>query len=329
MCKKILLSVVCVLALARVSFASDHLFYFEAQAVGGYSSGEDKWVDYSLNREEVMQRPSVGFDYLQKFSGETGDYGSLAIQARLAHNSSREDNFEPQLYNAYYRHKTLLGDVWVGHARPALGLSSYFDTHGLLIQTLSMQGFGFDRDWGVGAYRDLPWGNAAFSLTTGTGMNIRTQGNYLASGRVSKGVLAQENYNLGFTLSYGETLEAMGYTIMDGDPKEYAMAGADFTYLFQNYESRMEVMGGKNRGEDAYALFWRLGVNLLEEGRLKYEVQPVYLKVGDKKNFQVHTGPSYALTADLALRAMYLYDDRIGERDDHRFIVQLYFYKGL
>jgi hypothetical protein len=282
-----------------------------------------------------MQKPSVGFDYVQKFSGETGDVATLAIQGRMAYSSARNDNVEPQIYNAYLKVKTPLSDVWVGHNRPAVGLSSYFDDHGLLIQTLDMYGFGYDKDWGVGSYKDMPWGNIAFSLTTGTGMNIRANDNYLASGRVSLGTLSQENYNLGFTASYGQTLQTVGYKVIDGDPKEWAMAGMDFTYLWNRFENRFDFLGGRNRGEDAYALFWRFGVNLLEEERLKYEVQPIYTKIGPRKTFGLSTGPSFAITADLALRGMYQFqtvDEGSGleaRPDDHRFILQLYYYKRI
>lgn len=335
MCKRILFSSVFCLLLTQLSFAGDSLFYLEGQAVGGYSAGEEKGVTYSRTRQETMQKPSVGFDYVQKFSGETGDVATLAIQGRLAYSALQEDNVEPQLYNAFLKVKTVLSDVWAGHNRPAVGLSSQFDDHGLLIQSLDMNGFGYDKDWGVGTYKDFPWGNLAFSLTTGTGMTVRFEDNYLAAGRVSLGNLGQDNHNLGFTLSYGQTLETMGYEIIEDERKEWAIAGVDFTHLWNRLENRFDVMGGKNRGEDAYALFWRIGVNLLEEERLKVEVQPVYTKIGSKKTFQLSTGPSYAINADLALRGMYLFEtvDRGAElenpRNDHRFILQLYYYKRL
>jgi hypothetical protein len=317
------------------AFGQSHLFYFEAQAVGGYSAGEEKWVTYSLNKDETMQKPSVGFDYVQKFSGETGDVATLAIQGRVAYSTLKDVNVEPQIYNAFLKFKTPVTDIWVGHSRPAFGLSSTFDDHGLLLQTLDMSGFGYDKDWGAGTYRELPWGNIAFSYTTGTGMTMRSEGNYLAAGRVSLGTLSQDNYNVGFSLSYGKTLDTMGYTIMEDIPKRWAMAGVDFTYLWDRFESRLDIMGGQNRGEDSYAISWRFGVNLLEEERLKLEVQPAFMRIAPEDRFQIAVGPSFAITADLALRGMYQYDkvypgdDMEDPRADHRFIVQLYYYKKL
>lgn len=273
-----------------------------------------------------MQKPSLGFDFLQRFSNEERDFGALAIQGRLAFNATGEGAVEPQLYNAYFKYKATLADVWAGHSRPALGLSSYFDSHGLLLPTLAMEGFGFDRDWGVGAYRDLSWGNVAISATTGSGMPIYFKGNYLLSARASKGILNQDNYNLGVSAAYGKVLDTMGYHLVDPDPFELILGGADFTYLWQNLENRLEVYAGKKMGEETYALFWRAGINLLEEGRLKVEFQPAYWKVGKDWTYQLSGGISYQATADLALRAMYQYDHA---SNDQRLIFQIYYYKGL
>ena len=71
--------------------------------------------------------------------------------------------WEPQVYNAYFKVKTPGPYVWVGHNRPAFGLGSYFDSHGLLLRTLAIQGFGYDRDWGGGLYKDFSWGDIAAS----------------------------------------------------------------------------------------------------------------------------------------------------------------------
>jgi len=103
----------------------------------------------------------------------------------------------------------------MGHNWPALGLSSHFDSYGLLLPTLAMLGFGFDRDWG--------W----------------------------------------------------------------------------------DLFVGKNMGKAAHALFWRAGINLGEEGRLKLEFQPVYWKIGEEWNYQLYGGVSFQATGDLALRASF------------------------
>lgn len=324
--KKLLFIVLLSGCLETSACAADFLFYLEAQGVGGYSSRESDVVYYSKTREDVMQKPSLGVDYLQKFSGDSGDVAAIALQARVAYDLEGTDNAEPQLYNAYFRYKSGWSDLWIGHNRPSLGLSSYFDSHGLLLDTLAMNQFGFDRDWGVGAYRDFSWGNIGVSVTTGTGMPIYFKGNYLASARISKGTLNQDNYNLGFSMAYGKTLDTMGYHLMSDEPMRFAVAGTDFTYLWNNLESRMEVMGGRNKDEETYAAFWRFGINLLDEGRLKLEVQPALWKIASDRNYQISAGPSFMLTGDITLRAMYLYDHNT---DDHRVIMQIYYYRKL
>jgi len=307
------------------AIAADYLLYLEAQGIAGYESKADDVVYYSHMPEEAMQKPSLGFDFLKRFSGESGDFGAFALQFRLAYDDLDND-LQPQVYNAYFKYKAGWSDLWAGHNRPALGLSSYFDTHALLLPTLPINGFGFDRDWGAGSYKEFDWGNLSLSVTTGSGMPVRFEGNYLAAARVSRGFLTQDNYNAGLSVSYGETLAVMGYEVMDDEPKETALGGVDASYLWDLFEIRGEVLTGEIRDESATAVFLRGGVNLLEEGRLKLEAQPVYLRTGGRDNYQLAGGLSYQLTGDIAVRTMYQYDD---DTADHRVVLQVYLYRRI
>ena len=161
------------LCLTGLAAASDQLLYFEAQGIAGYSTELGKPIYYSMNPDAEMQKPSLGFDYLKRFSGESGDWGTFALQFRAALTVNGIDKadsvkWEPQVYNAYLKVKTPGPYVWVGHNRPAFGLGSYFDSHGLLLRTLPIQGFGYDRDWGGGLYKDFSWGDISASLTAGS-----------------------------------------------------------------------------------------------------------------------------------------------------------------
>jgi hypothetical protein len=306
--------------------ASSSLLFLESQLVGGYSSAEKEFIPYSMSQNEVMQKPSVGFDFIQRFSSETGDFASMAIQGRLAYDPTYEKYIEPQLYNAYVKAKLPGVDVWAGHSRPASGLSSYLDSHGLLLHTLAMMGFGYDRDWGGGVVKEFPGSELQFSLTTGSGMPLYLKGNYLASGRFGLGVLSQDNFTVGVSASYGEVLDTVGYELMDDSPVNLRLAGADLTYLWDRYEARLEGMTGSRMDEPAYAFFARLGVSLLEEGRLKVEFQPAYTKSAGIKNYELAGGLTVLAMADLSLRAMYRYDYSM---DDHRIVVQAYYYGKL
>jgi hypothetical protein len=164
--------------LSSFALAKSYLFYLEAQGVAGYSSALKKGILYSLSQEDAMQKPSLGFDYIQRISGETRDYGALALQVRLAYNNEGSKKIELQVYNAYLRYKAGFSDLWIGHNRPAMGLSSTLDSHGLLLPTLAMTGFGFDREgFRLGEFgrlhlyrlrhaalfqRELPWRCARF-----------------------------------------------------------------------------------------------------------------------------------------------------------------------
>ena len=330
---RILIICLFLLSLAQSGQAADHLLYFEAQGIGGYSSLVKKPIYYSMNPDAEMQKPSLGFDYLQRFSGESGDWATFALQGRLAlvvrpEEEDREDKtkLEPQIYNAYFKLKTPGPYVWVGHNRPAFGISSYFDSHGLLLRTLAIQGFSYDRDWGVGLYRDFSWGDISASATTGSGMPVYFKGNYMTAARVSYGVLSQDNMNLGFSLGYGNTLDTMGYKLLDADPRTMMLAGTDLTILRNNLEHRFEVLGGKWLGSETYALFYRLGINLDPEGRLKVEAQPTFWRTAGENDYQLAFCVSVLATSNLTVRLAYTYDHLSSE---NMAVLQLYYYRPI
>ncbi|HMA54341.1 MAG TPA: hypothetical protein VKT17_07750, partial [Acidobacteriota bacterium] len=270
-------------------------------------------------------KPGVGFDFIQRLSGRTGDLGLLAVQTRLVYDQAGR-KLQPQLYNAYLRLKPKFANVWVGHNRPAQGLSSVLDNHALILPDPAMLGFSFDRDWGLGLDRDFSWGGVAASLTTGSGMPLYLKGNYLAAARIFKGVLARDNFSAGLSLSHGNILETMGYTLARPEPFAWTAASVDVSHVWRNVENRAEILAGRRDGAGAFLLFWRSGLSLLEEGRLKVEIQPVLLKKAGLWDYSLASGLTYLLNADLAGRFMVLYDH---ERRDARFVVQLYYYKRL
>ncbi len=312
------------LPLSDPAFASGHLLYLEAQGIIGYSSAQKSTIFYSSSQQETMQKPSLGIDYLRRFSTKDKDVASLAIQVRLALNGEGKRTLEPQIYNAFLKLKPHFADLWLGHNRPALGLSSYLDGHALLLATLSMQGFGFDRDWGMGVYRTLPHGDISLSVTSGSGMPLEFRGNYLVAGRASYGVLNQDNYSWGLSLARGEILETMGYHLMSSEPTSLELVGADLAYLWNNLENCLEVFIGRKMEEPSYALFYRPGINLLSEGRLKLEAQPIYWKVGANENHQLSLAISFQATAEMTLRGRYVYESPIK---DHRVNLQIYYYR--
>ncbi len=321
---------VSLLFLASTGQAADHLLYFEAQGIAGYSSELRKPIYYSMNPDAEMQKSSVGFDYLKRFSGETGDVATFALQGRLAlkgdgTNGHNDLKLEPQIYNAYLKLKTPGPYVWVGHNRPAFGLSSYFDSHGLLLRTLAIQGFGYDRDWGAGLYKDFSWGDISASATTGSGMPVLFKGgNYMTTARASYGVLSRDNRSLGFSLGYGNTLDTMGYELRDSEPRRMALVGGDFTLLRNNLEHRLDLLAGQWLGSNTYALSYRFGVNLDPEGRFKIEAQPAYWKTAGEDDYQLSLCFSALATSDLTVRLAYFYEHNANDKS---LVLQLYYYR--
>jgi hypothetical protein len=312
---------------AAPAAADDHLLFLEGQGVAGYSSEERRPIYYSMNPDAEMQKPSLGFDYLQRFSGAGGDVGSLAFQGRLALTDDGDSiTLEPQAYNAWIKAKTGAGDFWLGHNRPAFGLGSYFDSHGLLLRTLPVQGFGYDRDWGAGYYRDTKWGNVALSATTGSGMPILFKGgNGMAAARVSVGVLGEDNFNAGLSAGFGKTLDTMGYVLRDPEPRDMRLVGADATLLRDNQEHRLDVQGGEWLGEVSMAASYRFGLLLGAEGRVKVELQPTWWWWNGRE-LLLSACVSGQATSSLTVRGMYEYWQ---EADEHRAIAQLYYYSPI
>jgi hypothetical protein len=324
--KKLILSALLVGASVLTLRAQTTLFFLELQAVGGYSTSDQAFQLFSLMPDDVMQKPSLGFDFIHRVSGKTRDIGVLGVQARLAYDEKGEHRLEPQLYNAFFRFKAGFADIWAGHSRPALGLSSVVDSHALLLPAPAMLGYGFDRDWGVGIEKDASWGAFSASLTAGSGMPLYLKGNFLAAARISKGVLARDNYSLGLSLAHGNVLDTMGYTLVSTEPVDWTVASVDASYVWRNLENRGEVLIGRRDGAGTFLVFWRSGLALLSEARLKIEVQPVLARTAGAWNYSLGSGLTYLLNADLAGRFMALYDHA---RREARFVVQLYFYKRL
>ncbi|MBR1778822.1 MAG: hypothetical protein IJ752_09615 [Alphaproteobacteria bacterium] len=304
------------------AYAGSDLLYLEAQGIAGYSRSEHKAVYHSADRHDAMQKNAVGFDWVHKFSGDQGDRGMTAVQFRLAYNDEEKD-FTPQFYNAYLKYKTGGGDFWIGHNRVAFGLSSYWDTHADLIGDLTMQGVGFDRDWGTGYGYDFENGSFAASVTAGSGMDFRRYGNAIAAMRIATGVLNFDNYTTGISVMAGKMLDTMGYKILEKDPQDIRLIGWDGAYNADNYEHKIELDAGERNHRSYYAALYRFSIVLDSEERWKGHIQPTYIYQEGRENQSLATSIEYRLTSDIVLRFMHRYQHR---NDDNSFIGQLYWY---
>jgi hypothetical protein len=321
-------------AIIQPLMASDNLLFVEAQMVGGYSSSIDEVILYSHHFHEAMQKPSVGFDFVKRFGNESRDWGLLAIQYRVAYQQDSKPRYASQLYNAYYKQKLPGLDVWIGSNKPAVGLTSNLDNHAVLLSDMSMKVFTFDRDWGVGAEKDMDWLKLSGSATNGSGMQIYNKhGNYLLAGRMGLGNLNKSNYNLGFSAAHGKVLEAMGYTLghPDAQSGEYILHGMDYVGMdgslrYLNIDLKFDSLLGEFYNKPAKAIMLRTGIHLLEEERLTLEAQVIYSKYVVFENFNGELAAAYKLNSDFTLRAMGDYDTR---QETYKIIGQLYYYKPL
>ncbi len=314
------------LSAASPLLATKSLFYFEVQGIAGWSSAAGKAIFYSSSAMDAMQKPSLGFDYVQRISGRTGDFAVLAVQARLAWNQEGGDRFEPQIYNAYLKLKLKPFDFWIGHAVPEFGMAAALDSHAALLQPLAMSGFGLDRDWGVGLKRDTDKGAWGVSITTGSGMTTEFSGGYLLAARYQTGVLSTDNAVGGFSLGYGSLVDAMGVQVMSSKLIEFTMAAIDLTWLRNNVENRVEMAGGQRGGRAAFAGMYRVGFGLLPENRLKLEIQPAFILRGGVSRVELSAGASWLPHPDWTIRTAAVYD---SHAKDVRVVLQVYFYKGL
>lgn len=331
---KLLAIILMLVAGLTLVYAQSQLFYLEGQGVLGYRSDTDDIIYYSHHQHEVMQKPSVGFDWLKRFSTDNKDVAVAAVQFRLAWDETKKSNLEPQLYNAWLKYKASVGDISAGHLKPASGLSYNLDNHALLIPDMTMYVFTFDRDWGLLYTKDTHWGNLSASLTNGSGMRFyRKDGNYLAAIRTSYGILNEHNYSIGVTAQKGEVFEAMGYQI--GHNKiihDMLLGGFDASIRYNNLESMIDVYAGEFYQKDAWSVLWRNGINLFSEDKLKLEVQSIWREFVGTKHSSYDFGLSWRLHPDWTLRAMYDYHLKGGftsGKDTQMVVAQLYYYKRL
>ncbi len=314
--------------------ATEQLLSVEAQLVGGYDGLTNEAVLYSFHPHEAMQKPSLGFDYIRKFNNGFRDFGTLAVQYRVAYNEKIKPRFENQIYNLYYKHKFPGFDVWLGSNKPATGLSSYDDNHAALLPDMTMKVFTYDRDWGLGAELDRDWIKFSASATNGAGMNLyNKEGNYLLAGRLGFGNFNRSNYTVGISGVHGRVLEAMGYRLghLDSASGEYIVhpenyVGVDGSARYLNFSLKFDALTGDFYNQPARALLVRGGIHLLEEDRLTFEGQYLYSKHAVFEKQDLSAGLAFRATPDLTFRTMYNYD---LEQDNYKLVGQIYYYHGL
>lgn len=324
--RALLLGLLLVLTLPSMLPAQSHLISLEAQGVAAYTTATDELQYYSHHAHDAMQRPSLGFDYLGRFGGSTRDIGYLAIQARLAYAEEEDSGVQAQLYNAFFNWKAHGVDIWLGHNKPALGLSSYMDNHALMLADNSMSALNFDRDWGVGMLMDRDAFNLRASVSTGSGMPLYVGENHLLALRAGIGDQARDNRTLGLSLSKGKVLRSMGYNVMHNNKlHDVITLGADASLRWLDWDLKADILAGEYDGDRAYAALGRVGWFLLPEDSMLLEAQALAGELKGARAQDYSVGLSWQATSSLSVRGTYTYSEPTA---NHRVALQLYYLKS-
>ncbi|MBW6513251.1 MAG: hypothetical protein K0B87_00625 [Candidatus Syntrophosphaera sp.] len=322
------LAILALLSLAGGTLnAQGRLLFAEAQAVGSWESPSNSFRPYSMHPDEAMQKPSLGFDLVQRLGGEGRDWGYLAVQARLAYDENRPSRLEPQLYNAFLNFKAPGFDAWIGHNKPALGLSLTLDNHAQILMDNTMSGLVMDRDWGLGLNFNRGRPELAVSLTTGSGMALAYDESWLLAARAGLGEHSRENIALGASLAAGTVFKTMGYHFMhDLATHRLLLGGIDFSRRITAFELRSDLLYGSFHENPAYAALARLTWFPLPEDRAEITLQGQFQELAGAAVQNYSLGAGYRLSPDLALRSAFTYSE---PAESGTIALQLYYYKAL
>ena len=308
---------------AGCTYASDTILSLESQMVAGYSSLQDKTIYYSIDPNHAEQKPSIGLNLTKRYTNSAGDWGGVSFQGRVAQDDANDNHIETQIFDAYFGYKFWFADMWLGHNKPAYGLNSILDTHSALIQTLTADGTGFERDWGMGFYSTYGEGDINITFTSGSGYMIYYSGNYMINTRLSYGILDKDNYTVGLSFRNGQIYDMIDYHRLNDNLYSTTSGGMDFSWNVKRFEFKFEASIGTMGTSDINGTLLRIGYNLIPKNKLKLEVQPVLSRTIDQgPAYKMYCGISYALTNYLAIRAMYEYNNFTN---DHMSIGQVYF----
>ena len=108
-----------------------------------------------------------------------------------------------------------------------------------------MNGFSFDRDWGIGLERDTS-GRRFRRLADhgiGDGAAPATR-NWLVAGRLAKGILEKDNFNIGLSFGFGKILDVMGNYLLSDELTPIRMAELDLTWVLQQLGEPLRTRPG-------------------------------------------------------------------------------------
>jgi hypothetical protein len=307
------------------------VFYKELNLLDGYSD-MDGFID-----ETMMQKNSIGAEYFRRFSGEQGDYLTLDLQSRLTYKPTIKfrDAWDIEVHNAWLEYKLGLGyKLRFGHFDPSFGLEPILDTHGTILQSLTMKNIGFKSDWGVSFRGTAKLFDYEASVQNGSGMKIkRNDGNFLITYRM--GNPQDNNFVYGLSALYGKVLRddmedllpsVMSDSEMSNMPILKKRIGVDFQYPYKSFLVKGEFAYGKNDKDNVLGSFIQLDYTFpfMQALLAEAQMQNWRSSMGSKSmlDTMISTCLSYKFNSKITARVAYL---RTFDKDNQIFI-QLYYF---
>lgn len=320
-----LLLLALLIAISPLAALNDELSIDAQIAMSGYFE-EGTFELYSHDPLDVKQKPSLGLAYNLQLDSKGNNYGYLALQGRVAYSEHTDSNLQFQLYDAYAKVALAEFDLWAGHHRTPVGLSSYLDSHPLIMSDNTYSGLNFNRDWGLGIAFDRHYPHVNLALTTGSGMPLKIKENFLFSGRAGWWNFAEDDIAVGVSAAAGKVLQTIGYEVLDGGRRQdLIVGGVDFSKKIANFYGHGDALWGNYDGQTAHSLMGRLGMNLLENEKLNVELQGMNIEKGSYATNILSIGGGYALAPHLDLRGVLNISNR---KHLNAIILQLYYNRG-
>ena len=223
----------------------------------------------------------IGLDLHKVFQDKNGDFGTLLFQPYLVRLSNVKtppfffddgDDWELTWRMTNFNYTGLAQgqlNLRLGHFEVPFGLEQNIDTNGTLRQ-FTFPNRGIKADWGASINGVLEKLEYEFAFTRGSGVELTDSHNpYLISGRI--GSPSNENFIMGLSTFFGETLNATGTT-------NRKLAAIDIAYYVFQWEFLMETSAGETSDAET--------INFLIEASWRSVLEKLHLYTQLRQNFK-------------------------------------------
>ncbi len=273
----------------------------------------------------------IGLDLHKVFQNKSGDFGTLVFQpylVRLANVKTPPfffddgDDWELTWRMTNFNYTGLAQgrfNIRFGHFEVPFGLEQNLDTNGTLRQ-FTFSNRGIKADWGTSINGVLENLEYEFAFTRGSGAELTDDHDpYLLSGRI--GTSSNENFIMGLSGFFGETLNATGTT-------NRKLGGFDIAYYIYQWGFLLEASAGKTSDAETVNLFveasWRSAMETLH---LYSQLRQDYRKPNKNwsDNTKITFGAEYAVTNQISISTEFNHDIEIMNSNSRQTSILLQF----